>query len=87
MASHLAGPQIKRMVTAAVHGDLGTATKIHQELSPLFGALFVESNPIPLKAAMNALWGPVGEPRLPLVPAQSATLDLVKEAVARAQLA
>ena len=87
VASHLAGNQIKRMVTSARHGDLGTATKIHQELMPLFEALFVEPSPMPLKAALNELWGPVGEPRLPLVPASTETLELVKDAVARAQQA
>ncbi len=87
VASHLAGPQIKRMVGAARKGDFGTATKIHQELTPLFGALFREPNPIPLKAALNVLWEPVGEPRLPLVPAQPTTVAAVTEAVARAQMA
>ena len=87
VASHLAGPQIKRMVTAARQGDIGTATKIHQTLVPLFGALFVEPNPIPLKGALNALWEPVGDPRLPLVPAQASTVSLLEDAVARAQQA
>ncbi len=85
VASHLAGPQIKRMVTATRMGDLGTATKLHQSLVPLFSALFVEPNPIPLKAALTELWQPVGEPRLPLVPAAPETLHAVKEAVAVAQ--
>ncbi len=87
VASHLAGPQIKRMVTAARRGDLGTATKIHQELLPLFGALFLEPNPIPLKAALNDVWEPVGDPRLPLIPASPETLQAVKDALARAQQA
>ncbi len=85
VASHLAGPQIKRMVTATRMGDLGTATKLHQSLVPLFSALFVEPNPIPLKAALTELWQPVGEPRLPLVPAAPETLEAVKQAVAVAQ--
>ncbi len=87
VASHLAGPQVKRMVGAAAEGDLGTAAKIHQALIPLFDALFIEPNPIPVKAAMNEVWGSVGEPRLPLVPAQAGTVATVKEALARAQQA
>lgn len=84
--SHLAGPQIKRMLELAHADDLGGATKLHQSLMPLFDALFVEPNPIPLKAAMNELWGSVGEPRLPLVPALPETLEGVKEAMRKAQL-
>ncbi len=85
VASHLVGPQIKRMVTAARMGDLGTATKLHQAMVPLFGALFVEPNPMPVKAALGELWQPVGEPRLPLVPAAAKTIAKVKEAVTNAQ--
>ncbi len=87
VASHLAGPQVRRMVHAARSGDLGTATKIHQALVPLFGALFLEPNPIPLKAGLNQLWGDVGVPRLPLIEAQPATLKAVVDAVGRAQAA
>ena len=85
VASHLAGSQVRTMVQSARSGDLGTATKVHQALVPLFGALFVEPNPIPLKAAMNRLWGPVGDPRLPLIPAKPETLEAVVAAVGRAQ--
>ncbi len=87
VASHLAGPQVKRMVESARRGDLGTATKVHQELLPLFAALFLEPNPMPVKAALGAVWEPVGEPRLPLVPASAETLQSVKDALARAQQA
>lgn len=85
VASHLVGPQIKRMIEAANAGDLGTATKIHNALLPLIDALFLESNPIPLKGIMNEVWGHVGEPRLPLVPAQAATVETLKEALTGAQ--
>ncbi len=40
---------------------------------------------MPVKAAMAALWEPVGEPRLPLVPARPETVGLVKEALGKAQ--
>jgi 4-hydroxy-tetrahydrodipicolinate synthase len=86
VASHLAGPQIKRMLELARSDDLGGATKLHHSLLPLFDSLFIEPNPMPLKAAMNELWGPVGEPRLPLVPALPETLEAVKAAMGKAQL-
>jgi 4-hydroxy-tetrahydrodipicolinate synthase len=48
-------------------------------------ACFLEPNPAPVKAALNALWEPVGAPRLPLVPASEATLAAVKEALGAVQ--
>lgn len=87
VASHLVGPQIKRMVESAEAGDLGTAAKMHQALLPFFDALFLETNPIPLKGILNRAWGPVGTPRLPLIPASDATIDTLEQALGRAQQA
>lgn len=81
VASHLAGPQIRRMVEAAASGDESTARKLHDGLMPLFEALFVEPNPMPLKAGLAKLWADVGEPRLPLVAASEETTMMVVEAM------
>jgi 4-hydroxy-tetrahydrodipicolinate synthase len=85
VAAHLAGPQIAAMVGAAAGGDWAEATRLHLGLAPLFTALFVEPNPIPVKGALDALWRPVGRPRLPLVPASPETVNAVKEALAAAR--
>lgn len=85
VAAHLAGLQIKRMVTAAYEGDWDLARRLHLALYPLNKALFLEPNPMPLKAALNALWEPVGDPRLPLVTASEETVKAVKEALTVAQ--
>lgn len=85
--SHLVGPQIKRMITAAASGDLGAATKTHQALLPLFDALFLEPNPMPLKGILNKVWGPVGDPRLPLIPASDSVIATLEDALAVAQQA
>jgi 4-hydroxy-tetrahydrodipicolinate synthase len=85
VASHLAGDQIREMVESAAGGDIERARRLHRALTPLFGALFAEPNPMPVKAALNALWKPVGAPRLPLVPASAETVDAVKEALALAK--
>jgi 4-hydroxy-tetrahydrodipicolinate synthase len=85
VAAHLAGQQIKAMVEATLQGDLTTAARLHLALAPLAGALFLEPNPMPVKAAMNALWEPVGNPRSPLVPASDETVQKVKEAVGAVQ--
>jgi 4-hydroxy-tetrahydrodipicolinate synthase len=81
VASHIAGPRIRQLVQAAAAGDAAEATRLDDELQPLFSALFLEPNPMPLKAGMNALWGPVGDPRLPLIPASNETLAAIEHAV------
>jgi len=85
--SHLAGRQVERMLAAALAGDLGEARRLHLALAPLCRAVFLEPNPMPVKAAMDELWAPVGDPRLPLVRASAATLAAVREALAVAQAA
>jgi len=86
VASHLVGPQIRQMVELIETGDVPAARKIHETLSPLFNALFVTSNPIPLKAALQMVGRPCGEPRLPLVPATSDERDRVRKALEDAGL-
>ncbi len=68
VASNLVpGPMVK-LVTAALKGDWSTARRLHYELLPLFKALFIETNPIPIKAAM-AMKGLMTESyRLPMCP-------------------
>ena len=80
VASHLVGPRIAEMIAAVLAGD-PRAKAIDDALTPLCEALFVEPNPMPLKAAMNRWWGPVGEPRLPLIPASGETLELIGRAI------
>lgn len=69
------------LVAAARRGDRAEALRLHQQLLPLMDALFLESNPIPLKAALRML-GLCGEGlRLPLVPAVAATRTRLAEAL------
>lgn len=70
------------LVDAAARGDFATARAIHHRLAPLVDAAFVESNPLPIKAAL-ALMGRVRNLlRLPLVP-----MDPRHEPALRAALA
>ncbi len=64
--SHLVGNQIKRMIDSFTSGKVDEAASIHRRLLPLINALFVVSNPIPVKYALNYIGFPVGKPRLPL---------------------
>lgn len=68
IASHLVGLELKEMINCFFAGNVEQAIKIHQRLMPLFKALFITTNPIPLKAAMNMVGLKIGEPRLPLIP-------------------
>jgi 4-hydroxy-tetrahydrodipicolinate synthase len=79
--SHLAGPEVARMVAAAKRGDAAEAARLHRALLPLCWACFRESNPAPVKGALNALWEPVGGLRLPLVDASDATVQAIKDAL------
>ena len=85
VASHLAGPQVRRLVQAAKAGDQSQAGKVHDALMPLFDALFVEPSPMPVKAALSATWGGVGDPRLPLVPASVETIQLIEQTLEMAE--
>jgi 4-hydroxy-tetrahydrodipicolinate synthase len=86
VASHLVGPQIHQMVDLIETGDIPAARKIHEALSPLYNALFVTSNPIPLKAALEMVGKGCGQPRLPLVPATADERDRVRKALEDAGL-
>jgi 4-hydroxy-tetrahydrodipicolinate synthase len=86
VASHLVGPQIRQMIELIQTGDVPAARKIHEDLSPLFNALFITSNPIPLKAALGMIGLPAGVPRLPLVPATAEERTRVRKALEDAGL-
>lgn len=80
--SHLVGKTVREMVDAVHAGDLAAARRLHLALLPLCWACFRETNPSPVKAAMDRLWEPVGNPRLPLTPATTATVDAIEAALA-----
>ncbi len=82
VASHLIGDQIKQMVTAAADGRQDGAQALHERLLPLMDILFIESNPIPVKFALNEVGVTAGELRLPLIPPSEAS-----QAAIRAELA
>ncbi|HCP60606.1 MAG TPA: 4-hydroxy-tetrahydrodipicolinate synthase [Dehalococcoidia bacterium] len=79
VASHLVGNQLKEMINAMVNGRIGQAAKIHHHLLPLIDALFVISNPVPVKYALNHIGFDVGKPRLPLTGPDEKTASLIRE--------
>jgi len=67
VVSHIAGREIKQMITAFKNGDTEAALKTHLKLLPLVKAMFITTSPTPLKGAMNMLGHNLGPVRLPLV--------------------
>jgi 4-hydroxy-tetrahydrodipicolinate synthase len=74
------------MVDLIEGGDHAAARKIHRELEPLFNALFITSNPIPVKAALEMVGRAAGPPRMPLVPATSEERKRIQKALEDAGL-
>ena len=77
-ANIIPGPMIQ-MYNAVQKGDYESARKIHYDLSPLFRAMFFESNPIPVKAASEMRGLAAGPMRLPLDEASVGTKEKLKE--------
>jgi len=82
VASHIVGPQLKQLIKHHQAGERTTSQAIADELMPLCDALFMTTNPVPVKAAMNQLGFSVGNPRLPLVPLTANELDALQKALA-----
>lgn len=81
---NVAPDRMKEIVDLCAAGDFEAATKANEALLPLMNELFITSNPIMVKEALNLLGFPVGGVRLPLVNAtaeQSAELAEVMRQV------
>jgi 4-hydroxy-tetrahydrodipicolinate synthase len=79
VASHLVGKQINKIVSSYLAGDTAEAAAIHRHLVPLYDALFVISNPMPVKYALNYIGFEVGQPRPPLYEADEKTQALIQK--------
>ena len=81
VASNVAPAHMAEFVGAVRNGEMEKAEQMNARLTPLFTNCFVESNPIPAKAAMSAMGLIENELRLPLVPSQQSTYNLMVETV------
>jgi 4-hydroxy-tetrahydrodipicolinate synthase len=86
VAAHLIGKQIQAMIQSFLSGEVAEAAAIHRETLPLVNALFVVTNPIPLKYALNKVGLKVGAPRLPLVEIDARSAAVVDAALAAATI-
>ena len=77
VASNVDPVMMAKLIKAIRGGYREQAHALNEKLTPLFTNCFVESNPIPAKAALSAMGLIQNELRLPLVPAQEETYDLM----------
>lgn len=87
VCANAAPMETRRLVHAALAGDLGLAREMSGLLAPLMEALFAETNPVPVKAALACLGIGTGMVRLPLSPAEPQTWTRVQGALAGVQAA
>ena len=83
VASNVAPGAVSDMVRALLSGDFERGRELHYELLPLFRALFVETNPIPVKTAASLLGLCSDEMRLPLIPMSGENLRRLQETLDR----
>ena len=79
VASHLVGNQIKEMIYSFINGKTSEAADIHRHLMPLVNAMFIVSNPIPVKYALNHVGFNVGKPRLPLTEPDEKSAAIIRD--------
>ncbi len=81
VASNVAPGAVSEKVEALLAGDFERGRELHYQLLPLMRALFVETNPIPVKAAASLIGLCSDEMRLPLVPMSGENLSELREAM------
>ncbi len=86
VASNLIPKDISRLVSNYASGKHAAALAIHERLYPLFKALFVDTNPVPIKAAMALAGKTERGLRLPLTPLSKENEALLKKAIKAAKV-
>lgn len=86
VAANLVPRDMADLVTSFLQGDLQKARRLHYKLYPLFKAIFIETNPIPVKAALEMMGLIDGELRMPLIPMQEANKAKLKNVLAELNL-
>ena len=78
VATNVIPRQVAQMVKAYAAGKTGAALRLHQKYYPLFKDLFIETNPVPVKAALAMLGQIEEEYRLPLVPMSAKNREVLQ---------
>lgn len=86
VAGHVAGNEIRAMIDAFCQGNITEACALHGKLLPIFKGMFISTNPIPAKTALNLLNKNVGSVRLPLVEMNSEQVNNLRSILEKAGL-
>jgi 4-hydroxy-tetrahydrodipicolinate synthase len=86
VTAHLWGPQIAEMIRRFRDGDVDGARALHEEQQPAYELLRIQTNPIPIKAALNLTGHEVGGHRLPMVEPDESELAQVRSCLEQAGL-
>lgn len=86
VVSNVAPKQMKALTRAVAASDLKEAIRLNNSIMPLYHACFVESNPIPVKAALSLMGLCSDEMRLPLLPATGGTRTLLADVLRKLEL-
>lgn len=86
VTANIVPSEMAGLVTAFAEGKIEVARRIHFKLSPLFAALFLETNPIPVKEALSLMGKIDPELRLPLSPMAQDTREKLLQALKDASL-
>ena len=78
VAANVAPAVVSDMVNALLEGDFERGRELHYDLLPLCRALFIETNPIPVKTAASILGLCSDEMRLPMIPLAGDNLDTLR---------
>ncbi len=77
--AHVIGKELQEMMQAFARGDYKAAQDVHFRTLDIVNALFIESNPVPVKTAMEMMGQPAGKVRLPLTPMQPETREILRK--------
>jgi len=78
VSANLIPREVKAMVTAIEEGRWEEAKQMHLKMLALHNAMFIESNPVPVKTALSLIGKCRADVRLPLVPLQAASVEKLK---------
>ncbi|MDT8901359.1 4-hydroxy-tetrahydrodipicolinate synthase [Anaeroselena agilis] len=79
VAGHIVAKRMQEMIGAFFAGDVAAARDIHLELMPFFKVIFITTNPIPVKTAVNLAGLGAGPVRPPLIAATTAETEQIRK--------
>ncbi len=81
VASHIVGDEMREIYDAAKAGDLDRAREVHERLAPVYEAMAITSNPIPVKTALEMMGVASARMRLPMVDADEEQRAAIRSAL------